>query len=214
MFKLLLTTTLIGEEYMTKLLIGSRNPGKFDEIQALLADLDIELISLADLDLDLTVDEVGTTYQENAALKAEAYAQASGLITLADDSGLEVDALRGAPGLYSSRYAPQPNASDADRRAHLLKNLSGHPRPWPARFRCVVALAAPGGDTQFTEGHCPGEIIPEERGQFGFGYDPIFWVESTGKTMAELTMEEKNKLSHRARAVMAAIPLLAHLPVN
>ena len=189
---------------MSKLLIGTKNPGKFDEIQALLADLEIELISLADIDLDLVVDEIGITYRENAALKAKAYAQASGLITLADDSGLEVDALRGAPGLYSSRYAPQPNATDADRRAHLLTNLAGHPRPWLARFRCVVALATPGGDIHFTEGICPGEIIPEERGQFGFGYDPIFLVENSGQTMAELSMSEKNKLSHRARAVMVA----------
>ena len=196
---------------MLKLLIGTRNPGKFVEIQTLLADLDIELISLADLDIDLTVDEVGTNYQENAALKAQAYAQASGLLTLADDSGLEVDALEGAPGLYSSRYAPQANPTDADRRAYLLKNISRVPRPWHARFRCVVALATPEGDTQFMEGICPGEIIPEERGQFGFGYDPIFLVEGTDLTMAQLSMDEKNKLSHRARAVKAAMPLLTDL---
>ncbi len=196
---------------MQKLLIGTRNSGKFAEIQALLAETRIELVSLSDIGLELTVDEVGATYRENAALKAQAYARASGLITLADDSGLEVDALDGAPGLYSSRYAPQPGATDADRRVHLLKNLSGHPRPWRARFCCVVALATPEGDTQFTEGACPGEIIPEERGQFGFGYDPIFLVEGKGLTMAELPMDEKNALSHRARAVKAAVPLLVSL---
>ncbi|MBM3145692.1 MAG: RdgB/HAM1 family non-canonical purine NTP pyrophosphatase [Chloroflexi bacterium] len=196
---------------MPKLLIGTRNPGKVAEFRALLADLDIELVSLADLDLDLVVREVGATYQENAALKAKAYALASGLTALADDSGLEVDALDGAPGLYSSRYAPQVNPTDADRRAHLLKNLVEHPRPWPARFRCVVALATPGGDCRFSEGICPGEIIPEERGDFGFGYDPIFLVAGTGRTMAELPMDEKNRLSHRARAVKAAAPLLKRM---
>jgi XTP/dITP diphosphohydrolase len=188
---------------MLRLLIGTNNPGKFEEIVALLADLKIELLSLKDVELDLDVDEIGATYRENAALKAEAYAQASGLFTLADDSGLEVAALGGAPGLYSSRYAPQKNPTDADRRAHLLKNLAGYPRPWPAQFRCVVALTTPGGGTHFSEGICPGEIIPEERGQFGFGYDPIFLVEGTGLTMAQLPMDEKNKISHRARAVMA-----------
>ncbi len=196
---------------MQKLLIGTKNQGKFAEIYALLADLEIELISLADLEIDLAVEEIGTTYARNAALKAQAYARASGLLTLADDSGLEVEALHGAPGLYSSRYAPQSNPTDADRRAHLLKNLAGYPRPWPARFICVVALATLGGDTQFSEGICPGEIIPEERGQFGFGYDPIFLVKGSDLTMAELPMDEKNKLSHRARAVRGAIPHLRYI---
>ncbi|RME07041.1 MAG: non-canonical purine NTP pyrophosphatase, partial [Anaerolineae bacterium] len=114
------------------------------------------------------------------------------------------DALDGAPGLHSARYAPHPNATDADRRAHLLQNLVPHPRPWTARFRCVVALVEPEGTARFFEGVCEGEIIPEERGDNGFGYDPIFVVEGLGRTMAELTMEEKNRLSHRARAVLAA----------
>jgi len=193
------------------LLIGTKNQGKVDEIRALLADLDIELISLADAAIDLDVDEVGETYAENAALKAKAYAQASGLITLADDSGLEVAALDGAPGLYSARYSSRPKATDADRRDYLLENLAGYPRPWGARFVCVVALAAPEGECHFYEGICPGEIVPEERGQFGFGYDPIFLVEKSDQTMAELPMEEKNKLSHRARAVMAAWEMILEL---
>ncbi len=196
---------------MQKLLIGTKNQGKVREIQALLTDLDIELISLKDIELTIDVDEVGKTYAENAALKARAYAQASGLVTLADDSGLEVDALDGAPGLYSARYAAKPQATDADRRAFLLENLAGHPRPWDARFICVVALATPEGDCQFTEGTCPGEIIPEERGQFGFGYDPIFLVEHSEKTMAELHMNEKNKLSHRARAVTGSRHIILDL---
>lgn len=196
---------------MQKLLIGTKNQGKVAEIKALLADVEIDLLSLADIDIDLTVEEVGTSYAENAALKAIAYAQASGMVTLADDSGLEVEALHGAPGLYSSRYAPQENPTDADRRAHLLKNLSGYSRPWHARFICVVALVTPEGEPYFSEGVCPGEIISEERGHFGFGYDPIFLVESSDLTMAELPMFEKNKISHRARAVMGAREMLLDL---
>ncbi len=185
-----------------KLLIATQNCGKLEEIQALLRNLPITLVMPADLGLNLHVDEIGSTYAENAALKAQAFMQASGLLTLADDSGLEVEALGGAPGLHSARYLPRENATDADRRAFLLENLQGVPRPWEARFICVVALAAPEGDTRFYEGICPGEIISEERGEFGFGYDPIFLVAGTGRTMAELSMEKKNQLSHRGRAVL------------
>lgn len=193
---------------MKKLLIGTKNKGKVEEIRALLASLEMDIVTLSDIHIDIPVEETGKTYAENAALKALAYARESGLTTLADDSGLEVDALDGAPGLYSSRYAPQPDATDADRRAYLLENLAGISRPWTARFRCVIALTTPGGDTTFAEGACPGEIIPEERGGHGFGYDPVFLIEALGKTMAELTMDEKNEFSHRARAVKAAIPIL------
>jgi len=191
-----------------KLLIATTNRGKLQEIKALLQDMRVQIVTPDDLGLTLHVDENGSTYAENAALKARAYAQISGLLTLADDSGLEVDALGGAPGLYSARYAPHENAVDADRRAYLLANLRGAPPPWRARFICVVALIHPGVDAVFCEGTCPGEIIPEERGSNGFGYDPIFLVSGTGRTMAELPMEEKNTLSHRARAVMAARPIL------
>jgi len=193
---------------MQKLLIATQNRGKRKEIQALLEGSSIELIFPSDININLDVAETGSTYAENAALKAQAYAQASGLFTLADDSGLEVDRLDGQPGLHSARYAPQPDATDFDRRFYLLKKLASKPRPWDAQFRCVVALATPKGECHFVEGTCPGEIIPQERGEHGFGYDPIFLVKSTGKTMAELSMEEKNKLSHRARAVMAALPIL------
>ncbi len=193
---------------MPKILIATNNRGKQEEIRALLRELDAELVTPADLGLTLDVVEDGTTYRENAAKKATAFAQASGLLSLADDTGLEVAALNDAPGLYSKRYAPLPNPTDADRRAYLLEQLQPHPRPWVARFRCVVAIAAPGGAVQFTEGICPGEIIPEERGEHGFGYDPIFWMPDIGKTLAELSMDEKNELSHRARAVRAAIPIL------
>lgn len=196
---------------MYKILLASRNEGKLLEIQALLSDLDFELVLPIQMGLDLHVKEDGSTYDENAALKAQAFSQASGLLTLADDTGLEVAALGGKPGLYSARFAPQPGATDADRRTYLLEQLEPYPRPWSAQFRCVVALSAPNADTRFAEGICPGEIIPEERGQHGFGYDPIFLITSIGRTMAELTMNEKNHLSHRARAVHAVRPHLSEM---
>jgi len=119
-----------------------------------------------------------------------------------------VDALDGLPGLHSARFVARPDATDADRRQALLEHLRGKPRPWLARFRCWVAVVTPDGETHLAEGVCPGEIIPEERGQNGFGYDPIFYLPELGKTMAELSMDEKNRLSHRARAVRAAVPWL------
>jgi XTP/dITP diphosphohydrolase len=200
---------------MLDLLIASNNPGKLREIQSILADLPsgwhsawLKLLQPVDIGLHLDVQEDGQTYAENAALKARAFCHASQLVTLADDSGLEVDALSGQPGLHSARYAPQPGATDADRRAYLLHNLQGHPRPWTARFRCTVAISTPAGELYYTEGICPGEIIDQERGQNGFGYDPVFLLPELGLTMAELSMSEKNRLSHRARAVQAALPLL------
>ncbi len=194
-----------------KLLLATNNKGKRDEIQSLLGDLDIELVTPADIGLALDVAEDGATYAENATLKAVAFAEASGLVSMADDSGLEVDALGGQPGLHSARYSAKPGATDTDRRAYLLENLRDHPRPWPAHFHCTVALAKPGGKVRLAEGNCPGEIIPTERGNNGFGYDPIFLVPELGRTMAELTMDEKNRLSHRARAVTAARPLIMAL---
>lgn len=193
---------------MPQLLIATENQGKIKELQELLAELGLELLTPRQIGLNLNVIEDGHTYQENAGKKARAYAAASGLLSLADDSGLEVDALNGAPGLYSARYAPQPNATDADRRTYLLKNLGEKPRPWPAHFHATVAIANPSGDLRFSEGNCHGEIIPEERGTGGFGYDPIFYIPTLGRTMAELTIEEKNRLSHRAQAVKNATPIL------
>ena len=196
---------------MIKLLLASQNPGKLRELQAILQDLPIQLITPAEVGIQLDVEETGSTYAENAALKSEAYAKKSGLIALADDSGLEVDALNGAPGLYSARYAPAPNATDGDRRAYLLQNLLPHPRPWTARFRATIAITLPGGKTHFAEGACEGEIIPEERGNGGFGYDPIFYIPETGFTMAELDEEKKNRISHRARALENAKEILLKL---
>ncbi|MFC1996837.1 RdgB/HAM1 family non-canonical purine NTP pyrophosphatase [Chloroflexota bacterium] len=199
---------------MTQLLIATNNPGKQKEIFSLLNDVDVELVTPAKLGLNLIVNENGATYRENAAKKAIAFSKASGMVALADDSGLEVDALGGAPGLFSARYAPQPNATDADRRKYILKQLNNHPQPWLARFCCVVAIATLGGDLQFFEGNCSGIIIPHERGSQGFGYDQIFLIPSTGKTMAELLAEEKNCLSHRANAIKKTIPTLLKLLDN
>jgi XTP/dITP diphosphohydrolase len=198
---------------MPQILIASNNPGKLREIQALLMDISAELVLPRQLGIEMEVPETGETYAENAALKAAAFARRSGLLTLADDSGLEVDALDGRPGLHSARFSPARGATDADRRRLLLDHLAGKPRPWTARFRCVVAVAnpealnalpSPGIELTFTEGICEGEIIPTERGSDGFGYDPIFLLPELDRTMAELTMEQKNRLSHRARAILAA----------
>jgi XTP/dITP diphosphohydrolase len=190
------------------LLLASSNPGKLREIRAVLEGWPVKVVTPADLGLSLEVEESGQTYAENAARKAMAFASVSGLLTLGDDSGLEVDALGGAPGLYSHRFAPQPGASDADRRVYLLQQLQGKPRPWWARFRCIIALAAPSGEVRFSEGECRGEIIPEERGHGGFGYDPIFFIPEMSKTMAQLNLLEKNRLSHRGRALKAVLPIL------
>ena len=186
---------------MKTLLIATNNPGKLSEITDLLKSLPVRLATPRDLGIDLDVDETGKTYEENARLKAAAFAQAAGMAALADDTGLEVDALGGAPGLHSKRYAPEADATDADRRQRLLKNLKKYPRPWSARFVCSVALALPEGGVQTAFGACEGEIIPEERGTQGFGYDSIFLFREYGKTMAELDLGVKNRISHRAKAV-------------
>jgi XTP/dITP diphosphohydrolase len=195
------------------LLIATNNKGKIRELHELLDDTGIELVTPSQIDLDLDVIEDGLTYAENATKKAIAFAQISGLISLADDSGLEVDALNGAPGLYSARYGSTngEKLSDAGRRAFLIRNLEGNHRPWTARFHATIAIAIPNNETHLAEGWCEGEIIPEERGTGGFGYDPIFLLPELGKTMAELSMDEKNRLSHRARAVMNAKSTLKRL---
>jgi len=195
----------------TQILIASSNPGKLREIQEILEGQPFELHLPAERGIRLEVVEDGLTYAANAVLKARAYAQAGNCITLADDSGLEVDALDGQPGLHSARYSLKPGATDADRRAFLLQNLRGKARPWTAHFHCTVAIATPAGEIFFAEGDCPGEIISEERGSNGFGYDPIFLLPERGLTMAELDSADKNQISHRARAIKAALPVLLNL---
>jgi XTP/dITP diphosphohydrolase len=179
-----------------RLVIASGNAGKLREYRELLAGTGFELVAF-----DREVDEVGETYADNARLKAETACSRSGLPALGDDSGVEVEALGRFPGLRSARLGP----TQEERTAELLRRLEGTSRPWNARFVCVVALAAPGQPTQFFEGECRGEIVPEWHGQAGFGYDPVFLVPGTGKTFGEMPPEEKRLYSHRARAARALL---------
>ncbi len=194
-----------------KLLIATNNAGKLREYADLLGDLPVQLTTPRQEGIELEVEESGTTFAENALLKARAYCAASRLPTLADDSGLEVDALGGAPGVFSARYAGN-NATDRQRYEKLLAELRGvPPAERTARFRCVIALVMPDGTEEITEGECEGVIIDTPRGEHGFGYDPVFYMPALGKTMAELPPVLKNRVSHRARALMRMKPVLQAL---
>ncbi len=191
------------------LLIATHNQGKLREYRQLLAGLPFAITSLAEQGIEAAVPEVGKTFAENAALKAQAYAALSRSLTMADDSGLEVAALGGEPGVQSARYAGE-EASDAERIALLLSRLRDV--PWEerrARFRCVIAIAEPQGNVRLAEGEVGGFITFAPKGREGFGYDPVFYLPELGRTMAELAPEEKNRISHRARAAQAARELLA-----
>ncbi|MEN8614992.1 XTP/dITP diphosphatase [Dehalogenimonas sp. THU2] len=191
-----------------QLLLATNNPGKLREYTELLSTCGYELVTPGQRGIELEVAETGTTFAENAALKARALAAASGMLTLADDSGLEVDALGGAPGVLSARYAGE-GAGDAERNALLLKILWEVPvEKRTARFRCVIAIAVPDGGLRFAEGVVEGRIAFEPHGSNGFGYDPVFSLPELGKTMAEIAPDEKNRLSHRARAAAAACKIL------
>lgn len=191
-----------------KLLIATHNPGKVAEIGALLNGLPLEYFSLNDVGILQEIAETGDTYAANALLKAVFARRAAGLTALADDSGLEVDVLGGRPGLHTARYAG-PDATHTDRWAKLLDELRGI--PWEkrtARFRCTVALAAPGREPLTVEGTCEGLIAFEPSGSGGFGYDPLFFIAEHNCTMAELSEEVKNRISHRARAMQKARAVL------
>jgi XTP/dITP diphosphohydrolase len=194
-----------------KILLATNNPGKIEEMRAILSRPDLCLVTPAELDIKLNVSEDGSTYAENATLKALAFAKTSGLTSLADDSGLEVDLLDGQPGLNSHRFAPWPEATDADRRKYLLEKLKGKPRPWWACFHATVVLATPDGRVGVANGECRGEIIPQERGWNGFGYDSIFLITAFCRTMAELEMHEKNGISHRACAIRNAEAIISEM---
>ena len=188
------------ERMAMKLLLATSNPGKADEYRVLLAGVNVTLVTPSEQGLEGQPEETGETFEENALLKARHYAQASGLLSLADDSGLEVDALGGEPGIHSARYAGE-GATDADRVLLLLSRLKGVPAERrTARFRCVVALAWPEGATETFHGSCEGQIAGEPRGNNGFGYDPVFCVPELGKSIAELEPDVKNQRSHRAEA--------------
>jgi len=193
---------------MPKLLLATNNKGKMREYKQLLQELPFEMVSLAEQGITTEVHEVGGSLEENARLKATGIARESQLVVLADDSGLEVDALGGKPGPLSARYAGA-GASDKDRIDYLLAKLKGV--PWEkrsARFRCVIAIATPDGKVELCSGECRGVITFEPRGEEGFGYDPIFYFPELDKTMAELPLTIKNQVSHRGQAARQACQVL------
>jgi XTP/dITP diphosphohydrolase len=196
---------------MPKLLLASSNPGKIREYRLLLGDLGYQIVTLSEQGISKVTTESGNTYKQNAEMKATTYAKLSQLITLADDSGLEVDALHGKPGIHSARFAGK-NATDADRVTKLLAMMGGI--PWDRRtahFKCVIAIATPEGKLILCQGKRHGIIAFEAKGGNGFGYDPIFYLTELAKTMAELPLELKNQLSHRGQAAQKARNILNQL---
>ncbi len=197
---------------MRNLLLATTNNHKLHEYRAIFSGIPFKLLSLHDIQLDMDVEETGTTFVENAELKAIAYARASGILSLADDSGLEIDAMGGAPGVYSARFAGK-DATYAERFRLILEQLHGLPAEQrTARFRCAIAIAEPSGYCRTVEGTMEGVIAEAPRGGNGFGYDPIFLVPALGKTNAELSAKQKNSISHRGRAAQLAVPLLSNWP--
>lgn len=197
----------MGSEEAMKLLIATRNRGKVSEIKALLGLgvlKNVQVVMLADLPNVGEPREEGKTFRENAKVKALHYSQAHKILCIADDSGLSVEALGGRPGVISARYAG-PKASDEENNTLLLDDLKPHPKPWKAAFLCAAVAALPGRVIAEAEGRINGEIIPVQRGSGGFGYDPVFRVEGTANTMAELSLEEKNRISHRGKAMRALV---------
>ena len=190
-----------------KLILASNNPNKLREFRRLVEGLDIELISQKEAGCDFEVDENGSTFEENAFLKASAVTKATGLAAVADDSGLCVDALNGEPGIYSARYGAEYASSDRERYEYLLKKLE-NVKDRSARFVCCICCTFPDGRIIRARGECEGEILSAPRGSNGFGYDPVFHPLCSDKGMAELTPEEKNAISHRGNALRAFIPLL------
>ena len=198
---------------VNKLLLATNNDAKVREYRRLLQALPLELVTLAEQGITTVVGEVGESLEENARLKAVALAAEGHLVALADDSGLEVDVLGGEPGRLSARYAGE-GASDKDRIDYLLARLKGV--PWgkrTAQFQCVIAIATPDGRVEFCSGECQGIITLEPRGEEGFGYDPVFYLPELDKTMAELSLETKNRVSHRGRAARKVPPVLARLGI-
>jgi XTP/dITP diphosphohydrolase len=193
---------------MPRLLLATGNKHKLQELKSLLRDLPYDIVSPVDVGIDIDVVETSSNLEENAALKAKQAALDSHLLTLADDSGLEVDALNGAPGVLSARYAGE-NATDAERIGYLLSQLEDV--PWDkrrAKFRCVIAIATPEGVVELCHGECRGYIAFQPAGEQGFGYDPIFYLPELRKTMAELPFKIKNRISHRGLAVVSALSFL------
>jgi XTP/dITP diphosphohydrolase len=190
---------VIVKQTPQKIVVATRNAGKFSEIRAILRELSCEVLPVTDIVPDFFVEEDGKTYTDNAIKKAQAAAQLTGILAIADDSGLEVDALDGAPGVHSARFGGE-SLPQAEKNRLLLSQLDGISAR-SARFRCVIAVATPNGDIRTTEGVCEGPIGYEPQGTQGFGYDPIFVLPEYKKTMAELDPALKNSISHRARAL-------------
>ena len=182
-----------------KFVLATNNPGKLKEMAEILDQLGVEVVSPKELGLHVEVEETGTTFAENAMLKAKAVCEAANLPAIADDSGLCVDALNGAPGVYSARYGGE-GLDDKDRYMLLLQNLRGQTTR-AAHFACAIACAFPNGDELTAEGSCPGTIAFAPMGEGGFGYDPVFFVPEFRKTFGQLTAEEKNQISHRGKAL-------------
>lgn len=183
-----------------KVILASKNPHKLTELSTILSQHGFEIALESEYGLDIDVDETGTTFEENSLLKAEAVMKASGLPVLADDSGLMVDALNGAPGVYSARYGHK--SSDGERTEFLLENMKDVPdEKRTAKFVCVITCLWPDGRKIVARGECPGVITREVHGENGFGYDPVFYLPELGMTYAELPSEQKNAISHRARAL-------------
>ncbi len=198
---------------MQTLLLATSNLHKLEEFRAIFSDMPLRLLSLSDIQLAIDVEETGITFAENAKLKARTYAQMSNMLTLADDSGLEIDALEGAPGVQSARYLGSETSYE-ERFRVILEQLKGLPLDKrSARFRCVIALVEPSGYIRMVEGVVEGVIADSPRGSNGFGYDPIFFIPELGKTFAELEPEHKNRISHRARAAQSARKLLEDWPI-
>lgn len=196
---------------MNAIILATRNLKKLEEIKALLSDMQVTVRSLLDYPEIPEIAETGSTLAENARIKSEAVARATGHISLADDSGLEVDALGGQPGVYSNRFAG-PQASDRDKYMRILELLKGVPdEARTARFRAAVAISTPEGETTVVDGTCEGRIAREPSGGGGFGYDPIFYLPDLGKTMADLSPAEKNAISHRGKALQEARKILLAL---
>jgi XTP/dITP diphosphohydrolase len=194
---------------MKEIVVATSNPGKLREIKDALQGMALEILSLLDLSPMLPLEEEGRTFRENALQKARVVANLTGRLTIADDSGLEVDSLQGMPGVRSARFAGE-GASDAENNRKLLQLMAGVPSTQRgATFRCVIALVSPEGKEKWVEGVCRGVIGNTERGSEGFGYDPLFLLPELGKTLAELPLEVKNKVSHRGRALAALKEALA-----
>ena len=195
-----------------KFVLATQNPKKLKEMSAILGELGVEVVSEADLGVKIEVEETGETFAENSLLKAKAVMEATKLPAIADDSGLCVDALNGGPGVYSARYAMMAGegSGDAANNALLLRRMKGK-TDRSCAFICALALKIPGRETLIAEGSCPGVLLEEERGTGGFGYDPLFLYEPLNKTFAEVTEEEKNQISHRARACEKMLEIMKGL---